>query len=369
MNSERGSRDFLELEDKKTTKIRIYPGHPDTPDDWYVMRKKHWLPFRNDDGDLSRRPFWNAVLHGGQKEDIVDVYIEFVKQNGSDDDIKKTTDWKTGIKAKNDWALYGQMVEKKKDENTGKVKETLTDFGILEFGTLVRDQLLEQAVMEDDDEIEVDPYTHPVDGLPVLIKRDKSAAKNANKYRLSVATRSVKILPELLEEFLKKDSLVKMYRECYKLDDFEKAIECLQLFDEEYEIDLFENEEFQEKIEELRELLAEGAEAEEEYTDDDDSEEEDEDNDTEEEAEEEDEEEEDEEGEGYEDDEFDEMTRKELLAYIKENELPIKRQKSKSDDQYRDEIRQHINEEDAGEEDEDEDDLAALKSKLKKGRK
>jgi hypothetical protein len=75
---------------------------------------------------------------------------------------------------------------------------------------------------------------------------------------------------------------------------------------------------------------------------------------------EEDEPEEDDEPEG---DKFDEMERKELIKYIKENELDISLKKSKSEDDYREEIRAAEASEDEPEEDEEEDDEPAPKKK------
>jgi hypothetical protein len=81
----------------------------------------------------------------------------------------------------------------------------------------------------------------------------------------------------------------------------------------------------------------------------------------------EDDEEDEEEDEEEEDDEdvLAELNRKELKAFIKENELDVKVKKSMSDDDIRDAIREEIDEDDE-DEDEDEEEEEDIKTKLKK---
>ena len=64
------SNEYLNLEDGKTVKIRIFPAHPDE-DNFYVAKKCYWLTVAGNDGDPRRIQVLDSRLHGGTKYDVV----------------------------------------------------------------------------------------------------------------------------------------------------------------------------------------------------------------------------------------------------------------------------------------------------------
>jgi hypothetical protein len=162
---------------------------------------------------------------------------------------------------------------------------------------------------------------------------------------------------------MKLTPIAEMYTNCYGLKQFERALEGLQCFDEENEIDLFDDDEWVEHLEEIRaQYDAEDEEEKkptkkasktvekpakkkvEEPEDESDDEEEDEVED-----------EKEDNGEG---DEFDGMDRTALKKYINSNELEITVKKSSSDDDIRNAIREEVSKpkDDDVEEEEETDD-------------
>ena len=59
-----GFSDFLEMEDGKTVKIRLFPAHPGQ-ESFYLLQKEHWLTIEKEGGETGRRTVLNATVHGG----------------------------------------------------------------------------------------------------------------------------------------------------------------------------------------------------------------------------------------------------------------------------------------------------------------
>ena len=375
------SNDYLNLEDGKTLKIRIFPAHPGH-EQFYVPKKCYWLSFPSEDGGENKRgTVLDSIVHGGTKMDLVQEYVKYSKKKYGDDDDKMETLTGTGINSnalnpQYSWLCYASIVTSDEELHPK----------VWEFKKMVRDALNKLAFDEDADEpIEVDPFTDPDDGLVLAVKylKKPNKKKGENYYEVDFAKTGKKkeaysraITDEELEAFSRLKPLNEVVPR-YTKKEFDRALEGLQCWDEEFDFNLFDDDEWLEIVEAVKEQYNGSS-------DDDDEDEkpkkktvkktskkvEEPEDDSEEEEEKpakksskkkvEEPEETDEEEETDEDsDEFDDMDRKELKHYIKENELEITVKKSMSDDDIRDLIREAVadsdDEDDSEEEETDED--------------
>ena len=329
--------EYLQLEDGKTLKIRIFPAHPGG-EDFYVSRKCYWLPFTGQDGDTYRGTVNDSRLHGGTRYDIVEEYIKYAKKKVGSDADKLEALVGTGPKSNSlnpqfSWICYADVV--RSDEEL-RAK-------LWEFKKMVRDQLNKLACSEDADEaIEVDPFTDPDEGQPINVTYNKNPNKKKGENFYDVAfpakSKARPLTDEEIEYFMKQKPLTEIIGK-YGIADFNRALDGLQNFDQENEIDLFEDEDWLEHLEEIKAQ----------YDEDEEEQEEKPAKKTTKKpvkpAEEEEEEEEEKPAKKApkrEEDEFDDMDRTELKAYINENELEISVKKSMSDDDLRDAIRQEL---------------------------
>lgn len=366
------SNEYLNLEDGKTIKIRIFPGHPGM-DGFCISKKCYWLTFVNSDGETYRGQVLDSRMHGGTKMDIVEEYVKFAKKLIGGDENKLDALIGTGPKSNSlnpsyTWLCYADKVN---GDDPLKAK-------LWEFKKMMRDAINRLAFSEDEDDvIEVDPFTDPDEGLPILVtyRKNPNKKKGENYYEASFPKKANPrpLTDDEIEAFMAVKPLNEILQK-YGMKDFERALEGLQYFDEENEIGAFDEEEWLERVEEIK---AQYDAAEEEDEDEDKStkkkrnsssakkkqtskkkveepeEEEDEDEET-------DEPEEDDEQEEDDDDEFTDMSRQELKKYITKNSLDITVKKSMSDDDLRNAIReaekQAETEEDEAEDEEEETD-------------
>jgi len=345
--------EWLDIEDG-ANKFRIFPKRKGEKT-YYVVREQTWVTVENDDGEASRRTVLSAKRHGGQEKDIIEEYrlgaIQFLTDNEdyeADDKIGTINHWQDGLKSQLRWLFYAKKVQKSGDE-----------FGIVEAKKSVRDGMVKIAQTEDVDEpIVVDPFTDIDDGYPIIVTYKPKAKRNTDKYVVTLSKRPMPLTDEELEAYAKTKTLTEMYGNAYRMSDFDRALEGLQNFDEEYEIGYFDSDEFQDIIDELKEALEESGiaggdndekskaksksksklnrrrKSKEEVEEEDDDEPEDEDE---------------------EEIDLDSMSRSELKAFIKEEELDIRVLKNWSDDDIREAIVEAMDDDDAFEDDEDED--------------
>ena len=392
------SNEYLNLEDGKTIKIRIFPAHPGG-EDFYIPIKRYWLSFQTDDGEMKRGYVLDSRTHGGTKMDVVDEYVKYAKRKIGDDADKLEALVGTGPKANSlnpsyTWLCYAAKIV---DGEALRAK-------LWEFKKSVRDLLNKLAMSEDDDEpIEVDPFTDVDEGLPISVTYNKNPnRKKGENYYDVVFPKKVKARPitdEEIEYFMTLKPLNEILSR-YGMRDFEKALEGLQNFDEDNDIGLFDDDEWLEHLEAIKAQYdsededdednkgrksskkkesrkAQKVEEDADEEDDDDEEEEedeepkkgseknskkgkkvelepddeDEDEDDEEDA---DEEEDEEEG-----DEFDDMDRKALKKYVEKNGLDVTIKKSMDENEIREAIRKALKnsvEEDNDDEDDEEED-------------
>ena len=386
------SNDYLNLEDGKTLKIRIFPAHPGQ-ENFYTPRKCYWMNLTTEDGETRRGTVLDSVLHGGTKKDIVQEYVKFAKKMYDNDSDKMEALLGTGMNSNSlnpqySWLCYADVV-REGEELRAKVWE---------FKKMVRDLLNKLAMSEDGDEpIEIDPFTDPDEGVPVLVKYLKKPNKKKGEQYYEVTLGKKPKARPLTDEELEYFAALKPISEVtrrYNMSEFDKAIDGLKNFDEDNDFNLFDNDDWLEIVEEVKQQYDSDSEDEQpkkktskKVVEDDDDEEEvkpkksvkkpepEEDDDSEDETEDEPEEEETEDG-----DEFDDMDRTALKKYIKEKELEIVVKKSMSDDDLREAIRAEVNSDDDSEdetEDEPEEEeveepkkklsLEEVRKKLKKG--
>lgn len=367
------NNEYLNLEDGKVMKIRIFPAHPGE-EQFYVPRKCYWLSFVNSDGDVKRGTVLDSILHGGTKMDLVNEYVKYAKKKYGKDAEKMESLTGTGLNSNSlnpqySWLCYADEV-KEGEELHAK---------IWEFKKMVRDLLNKLAFSEDDDEpIEVDPFTDVDEGLVLAVKYNKKPNKKKGEqyYEVDFAKKSKQpyarpLTDDELESFANLKPISEVTPK-YGMRDYERALEGLQNWDEENDFNLFDDDEWLDIVEKVK--------AQYEGNDDEDEdekpkkktvkksapkkkevEEETADEEPEDDAEEDDVETEEEDNEG---DEFDDMDRTELKKYNKEHELGITVKKSMSDDDLREAIREavkaanEVSDEDAEEEETDDEDDA-----------
>lgn len=349
------SNEYLQLEDKKTIKVRIFPAHPGV-ESFYVRRKCYWLPFQRNDGEMGRTSVNDSVIHGGTKYDLIDEYVKAAKKfiNGDSEKLEAITG-RDGLLPSYSWICYADKVQ----------PDTELKAKLWEFRKVVRDALNRLTFTEDDDEaIETDPFTDIDEGLPVMVGYNKNPNRKKGENYYDVAFAKKPTPRPLSDAELEYFSTLKPLNEIigkYTMQDFDRALAGLQIFDEEHEIGLFDDDDWLERVEEIR--------AQYDSEDDEDggkrksakktskkkSDDEDEDEDekpaktkpskkSEPEDDDEDDEDEDEDDDSEDDsedddDELDSLDRSELKKYIKENELEVTVKKSMSDDDIREAIR------------------------------
>ena len=356
------SAEYLNLEDGKTIKIRIFPCHPGQ-EDFYVARKCYWMSFVGDDGEQHRGTVLDSRVHGGTKYDVVEEYVKYAKKKVGNDADKLEALTGSGPKSNSLNPQYSWLCYADKINGDDQLRAKLW-----EFKKMVRDAINKLAFSEDEDEvIEVDPFTDPDEGLPIMVtyRKNPNKKKGENFYEVAFIKKvsARPLTDEEIEYFMTLKPLSEVINR-YGMRDFERALEGLQNFDTENEIDLFEDEDWLEHLEEIKAQY----DAEEDSEDskpakkstkkvvkkvaepeDDEEEDEPEDN-TEEDSDEEDDEEE-ESG-----DEFDKLDRSALKKYIVDNDLEISVKKSMSDDDLRNAIRSaKSSAPDVDDEDEDEE--------------
>lgn len=366
------SNEYLNLEDGKTVKIRIFPAHPDE-DNFYVAKKCYWLTVAGNDGDPRRIQVLDSRLHGGTKYDVVEEYTKFAKRfcKGDASKIEAITGQRDSLNPSYSWLCYADTV--REDEQLRA--------RLWEMKKMVRDALNRMAFSEDEEEaIEVDPYTDVDEGLPIMVtyRKNPNKKKGENFYEVAFPKKpkARALTDEEIEYFMSLKPLSEILGG-YTLSDFERALEGLQNFDEEHEIGLFDDEEWLSHLEEIRNQYDSDSSADEEAEEEkpktkkstekkatvkkkEEPEEEEED-----EEESDDEEEETDDANG---DELENMDRTELKKYIKDNNLDVTVKKSMTDDDLREAIRnasvEEPEEEEAEEEETDDDEEEAPKLTL-----
>ena len=359
------SNEFLNLEDGKTIKIRIFPAHPGN-EDFYVARKCYWLSFQTQDGEMRRGTVLDSKMHGGTKYDVVEEYVKYAKKHIDGDAEKLEALVGTGPKSNSLNPQYTWMCYADKIDGDDPLRAK-----VWEFKKMVRDALNRLAFNEDDDEpIDVDPFTDVDEGLPVLVtyRKKPNKKKGENYYDVSFPKKvsARPLTDDEIEYFMSLKPIQEVVGH-YGIRDFEKALEGLQNFDEENEIGLFDDDNWLEHLEEIKSQYDSEEEREEEEEKPKKNSKKSSKKEKEQEPEEDEEEDEDEEAEEEEseEDEFTDMDRNELKKYISKNKLDITVKKSMSDEEIRNLIRaNNIEEKEEESEEEEEEDEEEVPAKI-----
>jgi hypothetical protein len=224
-------------------KIRFGPKHPGE-DTFMHMRGCHWLKVSKEGSDEAAiRTVPDAKLHGDLSMDPCEAYIELCKERlstgkASDSDkLKKITAWKGGMGLSCTWLSYAKKISK--TERTGWL--------IYEYWRNIRDDLKNQMVTEDEDEaIELDPFTDPLKGKCAIITVKKVGKKNQTTMKIS--ENITKLTEEEMVAYDKLTPISNMPEFHYTMQDFETALEGIEYWDEAESIGLFDDEEFVETL-------------------------------------------------------------------------------------------------------------------------
>ena len=244
------STEYLNLEDGKTVKIRIFPGHPGVQD-FYVAKKCYWLSFVGDDGETHRGTVLDSKVHGKTKFDVVEEYVKWAKKKIGNDADKLEALVGNGPKSNSLNPQYSWLCYADKINGDDQLRAK-----IWEFKKMVRDAMNKLAFSEDEDEvIEVDPFTDPDEGLPIMVtyRKNPNKKKGENFYEVSFPKKvsARPLTDEEIEYFMTLKPLNEILSK-YGMKDFERALEGLQNFDEENEIGLFDDDDWIEHLEEIK---------------------------------------------------------------------------------------------------------------------
>lgn len=273
-----GSRvDFHKIEDGKNT-FRIFPAHNWEKDPPYRAFRTVWLkcmlPEWVDGKETNKlveknKKIFIATQHGNQEKDIIESYLEFVKELSESYDSKeerekflapvkgytgKDKKWVSGIQPSTTYVCYA-------------IKNGM--LGRLELWPKWRKEMERLVLSEDSDEapIETDVFSDPNEGYPLIITKTKN---DKGKYDYVIEKENLrrgenwdkffertKITDAQWAEWEKQESLTELYTDCYTTRDFELAMNGLQIFDKLYKYNIFENDEFQQLAKELKSKLRE----------------------------------------------------------------------------------------------------------------
>ncbi len=207
---------------------------------------------------LKRRPLLNAKVHGGQKKDLVEAYIDFVYNTTAEQYTDKKEHrklmnpifgwrgsngkWNSGIKPQVGWVCYVWKNEK---------------LGRLELNQTIVNRMNELSIDEDSDEpIGIDPFSDPDNGVNLIVVYDKSK-DSTKKYAVNRGSKTSAVTDEMLEELSEQDSLAEMLRDQYDMTVFNQTLEGLQRFDAENEFGAFDHQDFLDICEELKTTIPE----------------------------------------------------------------------------------------------------------------
>lgn len=227
---------------------------------WAVPKVVSWLPLEVEkDGEtkMSRRPIFNSRQHAGTKLDIVEEYVNFILNNRDAFDnfeeineaiIESPYPIKTGITPRATKIAYALELDPdlKNDENNLPV---IIDFGRYEIKTSVWQEVNKFMTNSDnhDEALTHDPFTEIDEGYYIIVNFRK------NKYEVTVKRKSFPIPDEYLEQFQALKPLEEVMK--YKESDWNKQIEGLRNVDEQFNVGLFDSDEFKAIINNVRAQL------------------------------------------------------------------------------------------------------------------
>jgi hypothetical protein len=229
--------------------------------------------------EIKNKNIFIATQHGGLPKDPIELYIDYVRKYALDAIPNKEERAKyispiTGWKGPKGW-------------NWGINPKTSFVAYVISDGKLGRLELYEQwiqdmnklSISEDpQDVIQVDPFSDPDEGFPIIITKSKAVDKSGRetgKWDYTVSKEEPKkiggryesyddfflrtaVTDAQLEELSKQEPLSTLYgNDVYNRHDWDLALDGLQRFDIENKYGIFDNEEFLTEIETLEKLVKE----------------------------------------------------------------------------------------------------------------
>lgn len=262
LDSSRGG--FLKVE-AGINIFRIFPAPVKAKSSLFLYPKvTSFLPFMVDETDDKgnktgkqvkvRKAIFNAKVHGNMEFDIVEEYIDAVKEKYSATisdkkellaKLKPLTDFKTGIKPSSAWIVYAyKQVQDKKVY--GRLQ--LTDGVKKQMDTLC----LRQG--EAGQPIVVDLFSDPDKGKKIQWTSDPKNEDLKSRNKVNIIFEDDCILTDDELEMLEGwDSLESLYTNSFTHNDFERQLKGLQLFDADMKLNVFESPSFQSVIEKCKE--------------------------------------------------------------------------------------------------------------------
>lgn len=237
--------DYLDFEDGKTVKFRFFPSH-EPGNNFFMLRKRYWLPIEKEDGEIGKTTVFDSIKHGGTKMDIVDEYRKLANKllKGDEKALKKINDtYGGGIAPSIDWVAYALKISGDKRE-----------FGIIPFKKTVRDEINKINFIEEDDEPVETVDTFTGEGYPLLVKyiSKPNKKKGEDYYSCQKGKKPIELEDEEILKWGDAKPLSEIYLNSYGLKDFEKALECLRVFDEQEGFEIFEDDRWEEIVENVK---------------------------------------------------------------------------------------------------------------------
>lgn len=282
LGSSEGRVNFLSVEEGRN-EFRIMPPHNPNDPTYRPLRAAMLeceLPVFEDGKETGKFEFKNkkifiATQHGNEAlrklgKDPIETYIKYVNDeasliDGKDEKQKflspirgwrgRDGKWNWGILPSTSFVCYAV-----KDNQLGRLE--LWNSWVKEM-----DKIMALIEEEEDEVLDIDPFSDPDEGYPLVIKKEKNE-KDRWEYtvdRLNPKKRQSwdefceenRVTDEQLKELYEKESLTELYVDCYTKRDFDLAINGLRLFDKKFKFNIFENDEFLDELEEIEKLVPE----------------------------------------------------------------------------------------------------------------
>lgn len=246
---------------EKTLGIKKVEDLSDVSDD--DLRQSMIDELGNDFSFVILKSIFISTVHGNpEMPDITEEYIKIAQKQINDvvqdpeekkkkigaimgyRDAKK--EWHPGITPSTNWVCYAYPLDMQDNE-----LKRLTMYP----KHMDEVEKLYAAFDSAEEPLTVDPFSDPVEGIPIIFEKtmEQGKAKFIISEKKAPRTMNAKdfaakfaLTPEQLSEIASKPSLTSMHVNVYGKRDFELALNGLQLFDEKNEIGVFENDEFME---------------------------------------------------------------------------------------------------------------------------
>jgi hypothetical protein len=271
---------FHTVEDGKNYR-RIAPAHkPEQPA--YRAKSSVFLecevPELDNDGketgkkEVKRKNIFIATQHSKTLvDDPINIYIGFV-QKRANDEIQDKDERSKFLSPVNGWRGKDGKWNWGIRPSTEFICYAWDDKGVLgreQLFPYMLDSMKKISVERADDDAEIIPdiFTDPDEGYPLIITREKNdKGKYETTCSCDLPTKKeswpeffarTRLTDEQLADLFSKESLSDLYEDVYTTRDFNMAIDGLQRFDKKYGYEIFENEDFIQKITELKRLVPE----------------------------------------------------------------------------------------------------------------